>query len=165
MSPRAIVVQTTSPEETRAVGAALARALPPGSWVSLEGPLGVGKTEFVRGFCAALEVADAVTSPTYTLANEYETARGRRVLHLDAFRLAGAGELADLDLEERRDPKGYVVVEWGDRAAGALPPDRTRVTLATDPDRADVRRIAFELPDGVGAAMEGPFTPSPEDPE
>ena len=164
MSGRAIVVRTTTAEETRAVGAALARALPPGSWISLEGPLGAGKTELVRGFCAGLGVADVVTSPTYTLSNEYETERGHRVLHVDAFRLAGAGELADLDLEHRRDPKGFVLVEWGDRAEGALPPHRTRVTLATDPAGDDVRRIAFELPDGVVVGVEGPFTPAPEDP-
>ena len=164
MSGRAIVVKTNSAEETRAVGAALARALPPGSCVSLEGPLGAGKTEFVRGFCAGLDVADVVTSPTYTLSNEYETGRGHRVLHVDAFRLAGSGELLDLDLDHRRDPKGYLLVEWGERAADALPPDRARVTLATDPAEEGVRRIAFELPDGVVAAVEGPFAPGPEDP-
>ena len=164
MSGRAIVVRTTSPEETRAVGAALARALPPGSWIALSGPLGAGKTEFVRGFCAGLGVTDVITSPTYTLSNEYETERGHRVLHLDAFRLAGAGELADLDPDHRRDPRGYVLVEWGERVGDALPPDRARVTLAMDPAGDDVRRIAFELPEGVGAAVEGPFTPAPEDP-
>jgi len=149
MSGRALVVRTTSPEETRAVGAALARALRPGSTVSLEGPLGAGKTVLVRGFCEALGVVTGVTSPSYTLWNEYEIEGGHRVIHLDAFRLAGGAELEDLDLDDRRDARGFVLVEWGDRVAAALPADVVRVTLAPDAGGDDVRRIAFRVPDGT----------------
>jgi tRNA threonylcarbamoyladenosine biosynthesis protein TsaE len=136
------------------VGGALARALPEGAAISLEGPLGAGKTVLVRGFCDALGVRDRVTSPSYTLWNEYETERGRRVIHLDAFRLAGASELEDLGFEDRRDPRGFLLVEWGDRAVGALPGDVVRVSIEPDPEGDDVRRISFRLPEGV-AAGEG----------
>ena len=152
MSGRAVTVRTSSPAETRAVGSALARALPEGSVVLLEGPLGAGKTELVRGFCEALGVGDVVTSPSYTLANEYETAAGRRVLHLDAFRLSGAAELEALDPEDRRDPRGFVLVEWGERVAAALPPDAVRVTIRPDPSEECVRSVSFALPEGMLAA-------------
>lgn len=155
MNGRALLVTTTSAEETRAVGAAFARSLPAGSVVSVEGPLGAGKTEFVRGFCAALGVEDAVTSPSYTLVNEYRTETGRRILHLDAFRLSGAAELADLDWESRRDPRGWVLVEWGERAAEALPADHAHVRLTPDPAADTVRRIAFTLPESVARAVAG----------
>ncbi len=155
MSARTLSVTTTLAEETRSVGAAFARALPAGSVVSVEGPLGAGKTEFVRGFCAALGVIDAVTSPSYTLVNEYETETGRRILHLDAFRLSGAGELSELDWEGRRDPRGWVLVEWGERASEALPPDHAHVRLTPDPSGDDVRRIVFTLPEAVARAVAG----------
>ena len=160
MSARTLVVRTTSPEETRAVGAAFAKALPPGAVVSVEGPLGAGKTEFIRGFCAALGVEDAVTSPTYTLANEYATERGRRVLHVDAFRLAGPDELRDLDLDARGDAKGFLLVEWGERVADALPAERAEVRLAPDGDEESARRITVSLPESMATALPAGIVPA-----
>jgi len=150
---RALVVHTDGPDETRAVGVAFARSLPPGATLSLEGPLGAGKTVLVRGLCQGLGVTDDVTSPTYTLVNEYATTAGGTVFHVDCFRLGGAGELEDLGLEDRRDGTSVLVVEWGDRALAALPPDTIRVSLAPEPGGDESRRrIAVRLPEGVEVA-------------
>ena len=73
-SNRALVVRTSGPEETRNVGIAFARSLPAGATLSLEGPLGAGKTVLVHGLCEGWGVVDPVTSPSYTLQNEYRTA-------------------------------------------------------------------------------------------
>lgn len=148
-APRALVVETNGPEETRAVGVALARSLPAGATVSLEGPLGAGKTVLVRGLCQGLGIVDEVTSPSFTLVNEYRSASGRRILHVDCFRLTGAGELEDLGLEDAREPHTVMVVEWGDRALAALPQGTIRVTLEPDPAIESRRRIAVQVPDGV----------------
>ncbi|GJM44408.1 MAG: hypothetical protein DHS20C21_12500 [Gemmatimonadota bacterium] len=146
---RSIVVHTNGPEETQAVGAAFAKSLTGGATLSLEGPLGAGKTVLVRGLCDGLGVTDAVTSPTYTLENEYATDRGTRVIHVDCFRLGGPGELEDLGIDDRRDAATVVVVEWGDRALAALPGDTIRVTLTPDPGEESRRRIAILVPAGV----------------
>jgi tRNA threonylcarbamoyladenosine biosynthesis protein TsaE len=157
---RALVIRTASEAETRAVGTAFARALPGGVTLSLEGPLGAGKTVFVRGLAEGMGVAGPVTSPTYTLENEYRGAGGRRLVHLDCFRLSGPGELEDLGVEERRDEDTIVVVEWGDRVLEALPPDTVRVQIGPDPEEPDdpegARRIAVELPPGVELAALDP---------
>ena len=147
---RSLVIRTTSERETLGVGKAFALSLAPGFTISLEGPLGAGKTVFVRGMCDGLGVTGPVTSPTYTLQNEYEAADGIRVIHLDCFRLGSAAELEDLGVDDRRDPETVVVAEWGDRALAALPPDTVRVAIGPDPEGGENdRRIMVMLPDGV----------------
>lgn len=147
---RAIVVRTTDPRQTRSVGTAFAASLPAGATLSLSGPLGAGKTVLVRGLCEGLGAVDEVTSPTFTLVNEYETRNGSRILHVDAFRLESDAQFEDLALEDRRGKHTVMVVEWGDRVAGALPADT--IVVSIEPDEAagdDGRRISIRLPDGV----------------
>ena len=157
-------VRTHAESETRSVGGAFANALPPGGTISLEGPLGAGKSVFVRGFCEALGVVDAVTSPTYTLWNEYRTADGRLVTHLDCFRLRSPAELEDLGVEDRRDPRGYVLVEWGDRALAALPKETVRVRIEPDPDGGDdARCIVVQIPEGLALIGDVAAPASPEE--
>jgi len=147
---RSLVIRTASERETQAVGVAFARALAPGFTISLEGPLGAGKTVFVRGLCEGLGVAGPITSPTYTLQNEYEAEGGVRVIHLDCFRLGSAADLEDLGVEDRRDPETAVVAEWGDRVLAALPPETIRVAIGLDPEGSESgRRIVVALPEGV----------------
>jgi tRNA threonylcarbamoyladenosine biosynthesis protein TsaE len=149
---RSLVVRTAGPEQTHAVGLALARSLGGGAVVSLEGPLGSGKTVLVRGVCDGLGVRGPVTSPTYTLENEYEGDGGRRIVHLDCFRLTGPRDLEDLDLDDRRDPDTLVLVEWGEKVIEALPPDTLRIRIEPD-DQGDAgengRRLVFHIPNGV----------------
>ncbi len=130
-------LMSASPAQTRAAGEALGRLLRPGDVVALDGPLGAGKTEFTKGLAAGLDVAEdePVVSPTFVLVREYA---GRlRLYHLDAYRLSGAEELLALGFEEMcSDAAGVVVVEWADRAAGAIPAHAIRIELEhVDPER------------------------------
>lgn len=110
--------------ETQRLGAAIARVLSPGELVILSGDLGAGKTFLVRAVARALGVEGAVTSPTFTLVQEYSTARAPLV-HADLYRLRGdsgrfEAEVARLGLRERRGEGAFVVVEWGEEAFAAL---------------------------------------------
>lgn len=124
---------TTSPDDTRAMGAALGRAVA-GSpadhalVIALNGELGAGKTTFVGGFLRALGVAGAVRSPTYTLIEPYEVS-GRTVYHLDLYRLADPRELEMLAPRDLLEPGSVLVVEWAERAGAALPQPDLTVTL------------------------------------
>ena len=116
---RALTVSSSSPDETRILGAALAPVLLPGDVISLSGDLGAGKTVFVQGLARALGVETAVTSPTFTLIHEY---RGRYpIVHLDIYRLDSYQEVLDLGYEELLNPDAVLVVEWGDAVAPLLP--------------------------------------------
>lgn len=112
---------TASPEETIALGRSLAQALGGGMTLGLVGPLGAGKTQLVKGIAAgnADGATAPVTSPTFTLINEYA---GRlTVYHLDAYRLPGAAALWDLGFDELSRPDSVVVVEWADRVERVMP--------------------------------------------
>ena len=148
---RAVIVKTRSPDETRAVGAAIGRSLGPGMAVSLEGPLGSGKTVLAQGICAGLGVEDPVTSPTYTLRHDHVGRDGRPVIHLDCFRLTGAAELEELAIEECLDEGAVLLVEWGERALAALPLATIRVRLETT--NGSGRRLVLHLPPGMEFAV------------
>ncbi len=135
-------VLSTSAEETRILGAALAPLLLPGDVVSLSGELGAGKTVFVQGLATALGVERPVTSPTFTLVHEYP---GRyRIIHVDIYRLDSFQEVIDLGFEELADPGAILVVEWGDAVAPLLPPRYLQVEIRrTSPHRPDERELVF----------------------
>ena len=110
-----LVKQIASEEDTAQIASALAALLRPGDVVLLDGALAAGKTFFTRALVRALGSDEAVTSPTYTIANIYDTPKGP-VLHVDAYRLKGAQEFYHLGLEEYFDT-GVSVIEWGERIA------------------------------------------------
>jgi tRNA threonylcarbamoyladenosine biosynthesis protein TsaE len=141
---RSLVVETSSPDETRAVGAALARSFAGAARFSLEGDLGSGKTVLARGICEGLGVEEEVTSPTYTLRHDYVAGDGRPVLHVDCFRLKNASEVRALALEEQGD--AVVIMEWGDRVGDELPKDTVRVSMELIDETK--RRIRIEAPRG-----------------
>ena len=132
---------SSSPEETAAIGRRLAVSLPDGGVVALVGPLGSGKTVFVKGLAAGLGLpAQSATSPTFTLINEYE---GQPPLvHVDLYRLTGQLEIDGLGLEEYFDAPGVVAVEWAERAAFLLPEETITVTFERLGPRS--RRITIE---------------------
>jgi len=130
--------ETSSPEETEAAGEELGRRLRPGDLVLLKGELGAGKTIFVRGMARGAASATPVASPTFQLVRIYP---GRlQLAHVDLYRLEKGDDVRDLGLDELLDA-GAVVVEWGERLAGAagaliaiehLGGDRRRLTVEKD---------------------------------
>jgi tRNA threonylcarbamoyladenosine biosynthesis protein TsaE len=114
-------------EGTHAVAAALASRLRPGDAIALHGELGAGKTTFVQGLGLALHVREPVTSPTFTLINEY---RGDLTLyHVDLYRLAGEAEAEDAGVGDCLAGGGVTLVEWAERAAGLLPAGAIHVEI------------------------------------
>ena len=143
--PPALRFKTTSPAETEALAAKLARAIPGGMLLLLSGELGSGKTVFVRGLLRGLDAGPdvAVTSPTYVLQHRYRGAT-RTLYHIDAYRLAGgAGEFESSGLQECLEDAGALVaVEWPERAADfAWPADR--ILAEIDHAGAETRRITL----------------------
>jgi tRNA threonylcarbamoyl adenosine modification protein YjeE len=116
-------------EAMEALGARLAVLLSAGDLVVLDGPLGAGKTTLTRGLGAALGARGAVTSPTFVLAREHPTAVGVPLVHVDAYRLATARELDDLDLDY---DGAIVVVEWGAGKLDGVAESWIDVTIARD---------------------------------
>jgi tRNA threonylcarbamoyladenosine biosynthesis protein TsaE len=121
-----IELESSSPEETERIAAALARELRPGDVVTVAGDLGTGKTTFIRGACRKLGVASPVTSPTYTVGNSYRGAVD--VSHLDLYRFDSLSDAEWGDLE-RYFEDAVVFVEWPEAGAGFLPPARAEVRL------------------------------------
>jgi tRNA threonylcarbamoyladenosine biosynthesis protein TsaE len=132
-----MTIRTGSPDATRALAAALGPLLEPGDVVSLVGDLGAGKTAFAQGLAAGLGVDGPVTSPTFTIVQEYE---GRLpVAHVDVYRLDTVQDLYDLGFDELIDDGRVTIVEWGDLIAQALPADRLVVRI--EPGAADTERV------------------------
>jgi tRNA threonylcarbamoyladenosine biosynthesis protein TsaE len=98
--------------------------------VAFEGEMGAGKTTLIRALCAALGVADDVSSPTFALVNEYENAQGAPIYHFDFYRVDSEEEAARLGAAEYFDSGYLCLVEWPSRVAGLLPPQRLLVELA-----------------------------------
>ena len=129
-------LRTESSDQTRAVAAALGELLVAGDLVLLVGDLGAGKTAFVQGLARGLEVEEPVTSPTFTIVQEYA---GRLPLtHVDVYRLERVQDLYDLGLEERGD-RGVTVVEWGDLVEQAVPAEH--LVIRIEPGAADTERV------------------------
>ena len=131
---------TTSPEETENIGAALGRALPGGTVIAYRGDLGAGKTAFTRGLARGLGYADPVTSPTYTIVNEYLGGR-LPLFHFDMYRLASSDDLFDIGWEDYLDRGGICAVEWSENVADAM---EDPVTVTIEKTGGDERRITIE---------------------
>jgi tRNA threonylcarbamoyladenosine biosynthesis protein TsaE len=125
--------RTSRPEETEALGAQLASRLDPGDVVLVRGELGSGKTTLIRGVCRALGVADAVTSPTFTIGHRY---RGRvPVSHLDLYRVEDLGVEEPGLLDDYLTPDSVALIEWPaavQPVLAGLAPDGVRVTLTVE---------------------------------
>ena len=119
---------THSREETQALGARLADALDAGRVVAFTGDLGAGKTAFVSGMARSLGVEERVTSPTFTIVNEYEGGR-LPLFHFDMYRLGGADELFHIGWEDYLARNGVCAVEWSENVAEAIEPDAVRVSI------------------------------------
>lgn len=124
---------THSPEETRALGGRLADALGGGAVVAFTGDLGAGKTAFVSGMAQALGVEERVTSPTFTIVNEYEGGR-LPLFHFDMYRLGSADELFHIGWEDYLARGGICAVEWSENVEEAIEDDAVRVAIRRGAD-------------------------------
>ncbi len=132
---------SNSPAETILIGRALGRLLPPGSVVCVQGGLGAGKTHLAKGVALGLGVTEHVTSPTFTLINEYE---GRLPLyHVDVYRLDDDREAYELGLEEYLDGQGVTIIEWPERVLGLLPDEYLTVVIDYPETDEQARKLEF----------------------
>jgi tRNA threonylcarbamoyladenosine biosynthesis protein TsaE len=141
--------------EMRAFAANVARRLEGrGAVIALDGDLGSGKTTFTQALAAALGVRRPVTSPTFTLVCEYPLPDGRRLVHMDLYRLGGASDLDALGFHEYLDSGDVVCIEWPDRAGDEIPPDAWRLHFAIG-EGSEERTITAEAPIVFSAACDG----------
>ena len=135
-----MIYTTNSPAETEAVGAALGAILPAGTVIAYRGDLGAGKTAFTRGLARGLGYTEPVTSPTYTVCNEYLGGR-LPLFHFDMYRLRSADDLWDIGWEDYLDRNGVCAVEWSENVEEAL---EGAVTVNIEKTGEESRRITIE---------------------
>lgn len=123
---------TSAPEETEQLGAALAKELHAGDVVALYGDLGAGKTAFVRGMASVLAPDAEVSSPTFTIAHEYDG--DIPLFHFDMYRINGYDDLYNIAFFDYLDRGGILVIEWSENIAFALPEDTVSVRIEKKPD-------------------------------
>ncbi len=138
---------SASEQETEALGEALVGRLSPGAVVAFTGDLGAGKTAFVRGMARGLDITQRVTSPTFTIVNEYEGGR-LPLFHFDLYRLSSSDELFDIGWEDFLRRGGICAVEWSENVTDALEPDTVFI---------DIRR--GETPDSRVITIKGVALP------
>ena len=131
---------THSPEETEALGEALGRRLRGGEIIAYYGGLGAGKTAFTRGLARGLGISTRVTSPTYTIVNEYLGGR-LPLFHFDMYRLSSADDLFDIGWEDYLLRGGVCAVEWSENVADAM---QDAVTVSIEKTGDAERRITIE---------------------
>ena len=136
-----------SPEETERLGAALGRLLTAGDIIAYRGDLGAGKTAFTRGLARGLGCRELVTSPTYTIVNEYLGGR-LPLFHFDMYRLASSDDLWDIGWEDYLERGGVCAVEWSENVEDAL---EGAITITIEKLGEDSRRITIEGGDSLAA--------------
>ena len=130
---------TNSPKETEKVGEALGKVLIPGSILAYEGDLGAGKTAFTRGLARGLGATEQVTSPTYTIVNEYLSGR-MPLFHFDMYRLASSDDLWDIGWEDYLERGGVCAVEWSENVRDAM---EDAITVCIQKLGEDSRKITI----------------------
>ncbi len=141
-----VVFKTNSPDETYHFGQAVAKVVKPGDVICLSGNLGAGKTLLSQGIAAGLHVADAVSSPTFTVLNVYEgmadSGQELSVYHFDLYRLERPAELDDIGFDHYVEAGGVAIIEWPEKFTEFLPADRLWLTLKPG-DNASERIICL----------------------
>lgn len=131
---------TNSPEQTEALGQALGEKLLPGTVIAFAGDLGAGKTAFTRGLAKGLGATEQVTSPTYTIVNEYISGR-MPLFHFDMYRLGSSDELWDIGWEDYLEKGGVCAVEWSENVADAM---ENAVNICIEKLSETARKITIE---------------------
>lgn len=132
---------TNSAQQTEQLGEKLGRILTPGTVLAYTGDLGAGKTAFTRGLAKGLEIPERITSPTFTIVNEYEGGR-LPLFHFDMYRLGSSDELFDIGWEDYLVRGGVCAVEWSENVEDVLDADTIRVDIRRG-ESDDQRRITI----------------------
>lgn len=140
---------THSEEETRSIGKRFAEKITPGEIIALAGDLGAGKTEFVRGVCSYFSVHDIVSSPTFTIMNQYigSNPDGSEIAlyHIDLYRIQDVKELLEIGFSEcMSDDQVIKFVEWPEKAGSTMPSIDWKVTIKSVIEQEDERVINIE---------------------
>lgn len=136
---------TRSPEETECLGAKLGALLQPGTVLAYRGDLGAGKTAFTRGLAKGLGATDMVTSPTYTIVNEYLSGK-MPLFHFDMYRLPDSDSLFDIGWEDYLERGGVCAVEWSENVADAM---ENAIFITIEKTGEETRRITIEGGDSL----------------
>ena len=132
---------TNNAQQTEQLGEKLGQILTPGTVLAYTGDLGAGKTAFTRGLARGLEIPERITSPTFTIVNEYEGGR-LPLFHFDMYRLGSSDELFDIGWEDYLVRGGVCAVEWSENVDDVLDADTIRVDIRRG-DSDDQRRITI----------------------
>jgi len=144
-------IKTKSTEETKEIGYKLGKLLHKGDIVCISGELGVGKTIFSGGIALGLGVKGYITSPTFTIVNEYYDGRVP-LYHFDVYRIGSTDEMYEIGFEEYLDGDGVVIIEWAELIENILPDQYIRVTIERDKDnQQDGRWIKIDF---IGSRYE-----------
>lgn len=137
------VFESYSYEDTHKVADEIAKTLKGGEFIAMYGDLGAGKTAFVQGLAKSLGIKNHITSPTFTIVNEYE---GRLPLyHFDVYRIADPDEMYEIGYEEYIGSDGVCIIEWAELIEDLFPKDYYKITILKDEEKGfDYRKIIFE---------------------
>ena len=139
-----MIIESFSPEETFGIGVQLAREARPGHIYTLEGDLGVGKTIFTKGMAKGLGIEEPVTSPTFTILQEYESGR-LPLYHFDVYRIGDPEEMDEIGYEDYFYGQGICLIEWAGLIRELIPDEAVRISIEKDLEKGlDYRRILIE---------------------
>lgn len=105
------------------------------------GSMGAGKTTIIKAICEVLGTIDIVTSPTFTIVNEYRTFSGESIYHIDFYRIKKRDEVFDFGIEEYFDSGSYCFMEWPELIEGILPPETVNIRIAVDKDEQRILKF------------------------
>lgn len=138
-----MIYETNSPEETYSLAKTLGEGAAPGTFYTLTGDLGVGKTVFAQGLARGLGVDEPISSPTFTIVQVYDEGR-LPFYHFDVYRIGDVSEMEEIGCEDYFYGAGVCLVEWGELIAELLPTERVEVLIEKDLQKGfDYRRITL----------------------
>ena len=138
------IYETHSMEETSELGRQMGTAAGPGDVLTLSGDLGVGKTVFTKGFALGIGVTEAVSSPTFTIVQEYHSGR-LPLYHFDVYRIGDPEEMDEVGFDDYVYGDGVSLIEWAELIEEILPEKRTRILIEKDVEKGfDYRKITVE---------------------
>lgn len=139
-----MIIETNSARETFALGVKIGKSALPGQIYTLSGDLGVGKTVFTQGVAKGIGISEPVSSPTFTIVQEYEEGR-MPFYHFDVYRIGDIEEMEEIGYDDYFFGEGICLIEWAELIQDILPEKRIRVTIEKEPERGfDYRKITIE---------------------